>query len=283
MRWVNTLLDLSYEKVEQLSNGAAYCQIIDAAYPGKVSLSRVNFNADLPNNIQENYKVLQQMFSRCKIPHSFDVADLMRGRFLDNYQFLSWLRQHYESVTGASATPYDAAARRSHFGCRVPASISTPTSNSSSTAPKVRPRVSSSSSSSVSTSPAVSSFVDHNKNPPRVGPPPSTRQRLVSQPPTSSEDWVSAVEYADVKYTLEGVERERDFYYGVLREVEDVCRAEKAAIGERAAGGSGSIGDSAVDRFASRILALLGGEKDKEKEKQEEEKERPLFVSGMNM
>ena len=94
---------------------------------------------------------------------------------------------------------------------------------------------------------------------------------------------MSAVEYADVKYTLEGVERERDFYYGVLREVEDVCRAEKAAIGERAAGGSGSIGDSAVDRFASRILALLGGEKDKEKEKQEEEKERPLFVSGMKM
>ena len=54
LRWVNTLLDLSYEKVEQLSNGAAYCQIIDAAYPGKVSLSRVNFSADLPNNIQEN-------------------------------------------------------------------------------------------------------------------------------------------------------------------------------------------------------------------------------------
>ena len=33
LNWLNELLQLSYTKVEQCANGAAYCQIMDAVYP----------------------------------------------------------------------------------------------------------------------------------------------------------------------------------------------------------------------------------------------------------
>ena len=45
LAWLNELLQVNYTKVEQCASGAAYCQIIDAVFPGKVPLSKVNFNA----------------------------------------------------------------------------------------------------------------------------------------------------------------------------------------------------------------------------------------------
>ena len=33
LSWLNDLLQLSYTKVEQCANGAAYCQVMDAIYP----------------------------------------------------------------------------------------------------------------------------------------------------------------------------------------------------------------------------------------------------------
>jgi RP/EB family microtubule-associated protein len=43
--WANNLLDLNMTKIEQCASGAVYCQILDAIYPGTVSMSKVNFGA----------------------------------------------------------------------------------------------------------------------------------------------------------------------------------------------------------------------------------------------
>lgn len=35
LNWMNEVLQLNYTDLRQASNGAAFCQIIDAIYPGK--------------------------------------------------------------------------------------------------------------------------------------------------------------------------------------------------------------------------------------------------------
>ena len=45
--WVNETLQLSLSKVEQTASGAVACQLLDRIYPGKVPLSKVNW--DSPN------------------------------------------------------------------------------------------------------------------------------------------------------------------------------------------------------------------------------------------
>lgn len=45
LTWVNTSLQLNITKVEQLGTGAAYCQILDMMFPGKVNMSKVNWKA----------------------------------------------------------------------------------------------------------------------------------------------------------------------------------------------------------------------------------------------
>ncbi|EKX31904.1 hypothetical protein GUITHDRAFT_61115, partial [Guillardia theta CCMP2712] len=56
LAWLNELLQISYTKVEQCANGAAYCQIMDAIYPGEVPMKRVIFDAKLEHDCVKNYK-----------------------------------------------------------------------------------------------------------------------------------------------------------------------------------------------------------------------------------
>ncbi len=51
LAWVNDLLSVKYNKVEELCSGSAYCQILDALAPGKVNLKRVNFKVRLCSGV----------------------------------------------------------------------------------------------------------------------------------------------------------------------------------------------------------------------------------------
>ena len=43
--WVNSTLGLEVTRIEELGTGAVYCQLVDAMYPGKVAMARVNWRA----------------------------------------------------------------------------------------------------------------------------------------------------------------------------------------------------------------------------------------------
>ena len=77
LEWVNELLGIDYDKVEDTANGAAFCQIIDAIHPGTVPLGRVNYNAVTEAEMVENYKILQDAFAKNGISQYIDVATLM--------------------------------------------------------------------------------------------------------------------------------------------------------------------------------------------------------------
>lgn len=47
LRWINHTLDLNLTDIEQLGNGAVYCQLLDSLYPGRVPLNKVNWRAKL--------------------------------------------------------------------------------------------------------------------------------------------------------------------------------------------------------------------------------------------
>ena len=59
LSWINNLLSINMTKVEQMASGAAYCQMMDAIFPGTISLSKVNWMAKHPHEFVNNYKVLQ--------------------------------------------------------------------------------------------------------------------------------------------------------------------------------------------------------------------------------
>ena len=93
---------------------------MDALHPGSVNLSRVDFNSRSEYDSINNYKALQAAFARAGVDKPVDVARLVKARPLDNIEFMQWFKSYWDSQTGGGGgedgggalSGYDARARR---------------------------------------------------------------------------------------------------------------------------------------------------------------------------
>jgi microtubule-associated protein, RP/EB family len=56
-----------------LGSGSLYCQVLDAAYPNKVPLAKVKWNAVLEVDFLHNFRILQTAFERLGIVRTIEV------------------------------------------------------------------------------------------------------------------------------------------------------------------------------------------------------------------
>ncbi|RLN13911.1 hypothetical protein BBO99_00007439 [Phytophthora kernoviae] len=108
--WINGLCATNLSKVEQTCTGAVACQILDAMYPGKVQMSKVDWSANKDYEYIQNYKVLQKAFMQLKIDKHVEVDRLVRGKYQDNLEFMQWFKAFYERNAAGGA--YDAVTQR---------------------------------------------------------------------------------------------------------------------------------------------------------------------------
>lgn len=110
LTWANETFDLGLTKVEQFATAAVYCQVIDAIYPGTVSMQNVRWGAKFDYEFVENYKVLQQAFAKNDIKRYIDVDKLAKAKYMDNLEFTQWIKRYYD--LNYNGEPYDAVGRR---------------------------------------------------------------------------------------------------------------------------------------------------------------------------
>lgn len=71
----------------------------------------------------------------------------------------------------------------------------------------------------------------------------------------STCEGVTVQQYANMKFELEDMERERDFYYGKLRAVEDLCQETLAQQTEAEA--AEEAHPAALTSFVNQVMAIL--------------------------
>lgn len=108
--WLNGVCETSLSKVEQTCNGAIACMLLDAIYPGKVPMNKVDWSANKDYEYVQNYKILQKCFTTLKIDKFIEVDRLIRGKYQDNLEFMQWFKRFYE--LNASGASYDATSIR---------------------------------------------------------------------------------------------------------------------------------------------------------------------------
>jgi len=182
-----------------------HCQILDAAHPGVVNMSKVNFDAKNEYDMVNNYKQLQSVFDKLKIARNIEVSKLVKGRPLDNLEFLQWIKYYYDTVTGGPPPEgYDGDERRQVS--KGAGAIKKPGSSNGRTAPGVSKTASVKTSKPVTTARAASSNASK----------PSSA--------TSAEMKLLSAENAELKLTVERTEQEREFYFEKLQDIEFLCQ-----------------------------------------------------------
>ncbi|KAK7250989.1 hypothetical protein RIF29_33830 [Crotalaria pallida] len=206
LSWINSTLQLNLSKVEEACSGAVHCQLMDAAHPGMVPMHKVNFDAKCEYEMIQNYKVLQDVFNKLKITKYIEVSKLVKGRPLDNLEFMQWMKRYCDSIN-AGAHSYNPLERR--VACKGGREGSKKSAQSHSSA-------------KVSSAPKSHSSHAARRN--DVSSANVTNQGVKAARPSSAVDPAYDKQITELKLSIDSLEKERDFYFGKLRDIEILCQ-----------------------------------------------------------
>ncbi|EJT76584.1 microtubule-associated protein RP/EB family member 1 [Gaeumannomyces tritici R3-111a-1] len=193
VQWLNSLLQLNITKVEQCGTGAALCQVFDSIYLD-VPMSRVKFNINSEYAYIQNFKVLQNTFTKHQIDKPIPVTALVKCKMQDNLEFLQWVKRFWDQYYPGGE--YDAVTRRK--GAPLGSS------GASAGAPRVA---------------ATGGARRGGTTPTTSGGRTAAKVGLGAAGGGAASAALQA-ENNTLKETVVGLERERDFYFSKLRDIE---------------------------------------------------------------
>ncbi|XP_076621141.1 microtubule-associated protein RP/EB family member 1 isoform X2 [Colletes latitarsis] len=220
LAWVNDCLQSSFSKIEELCTGAVYCQFMDMLFPGSVSLKRVKFKTNLEHEYIQNFKILQGGFKKMNVDKVISVDKLVKGRFQDNFEFLQWFKKFFDAnYNGRDYDAYEARGRIP-LGSGVDGTHNLSNPQLVPLPPQIKqPQMQQK---HIQQRNIVPRQQQVNKVPPIHRPQVKTAAIGNRGDPGKIEELSAQV--MELKMSLEGLEKERDFYFGKLRDIEVMCQ-----------------------------------------------------------
>jgi len=197
LAWVNGCLQSQIGKIEEMGTGAAYCQLMDILFPGAIPLKRVKYNSKTETDAINNFKILQGSFKKLNVDQIVEVDKLVKAKFQDNFEFLQWFKKFFDANYSGDCGDYDPVRARGGqaLGQGGPKCIG----GGGARAPQARAPAS-----------RPPGTVRAQTNPPKA--------QLNGN--SVKKDLQKDAEMIEMKLCLENLERERDFYFGKLRDIE---------------------------------------------------------------
>lgn len=216
---------------------------MDLLFPGSIALKKVKFRTNLEHEYIQNFKLFQGAFKKVGCDKEVPIDRLIKGRFQDNFEFLQWFKKFFDS--NYDGREYNALEARGGVGLGAAGAASsrigsgTGLSNASFTkvssgtnlsrAPPAKPVARTAPTSrnltNNSSSKLSSGVTARNAPGSTIGRNGATSDR------SSIEELESRM--TEMKLTVDSLERERDFYYGKLREIEVLCQAHEEGDGTK--------------------------------------------------
>ncbi|KAL8934788.1 MAG: hypothetical protein Q9211_005050 [Gyalolechia sp. 1 TL-2023] len=170
-------------------------------------MSRVKFNVNTEYAYLQNFKILQNCFAKHQIERLVPVESLIKCKMQDNLEFLQWTKRFWDQYYPGGE--YDAVARRKGAGA--------PAAAAAAPAPTTSARTSGAGAARRGTTPTTA---------------PARRTAAVGGGGGGGGGASAALiqENNTLKETVTGLERERDFYFSKLRDIElllqQACEAD---------------------------------------------------------
>jgi hypothetical protein len=91
LSWINTQTQSDYPKIENLSDGVAFCQILDCYYPNAVSLNTLKLNSKNEEDWERNLSIVNELLLKIKSFKQIDPSKLCKSKFTPNFEFLQFI------------------------------------------------------------------------------------------------------------------------------------------------------------------------------------------------
>ncbi|SPP73037.1 microtubule-associated protein RP/EB family member 1 isoform X3 [Drosophila guanche] len=241
LSWVNDCLQSQFSKIEELCTGAAYCQFMDMLFPNSVPVKRVKFRTNLEHEYIQNFKILQAAFKKMSVDKIIPVDKLVKGRFQDNFEFLQWFKKFFDA--NYDGREYEPLAQRggikmgsgkgpggnSNGGSGVGSvhsdihtmhrrRIQAPQSN------RLSPSVPAHQTAVSKVLPRTSSAVTHSRVATATNITGTVKKNDANHAVNTQQIDELSNQVMDMRLNLEGLEKERDFYFSKLRDIEILCQ-----------------------------------------------------------
>lgn len=151
-------------------------------------MGRVKFNVNAEYAYLENFKILSNTFRKHHVDRPIPVESLVKCKMQDNLEFLQWTKKYWDQYYPGG--DYDAVSRRKGTGAAAP---SLPPGRTTASAGAARRPVGGGAGAAA----------------PRA----NSRQ-------TGPSTTILQQKNAELMETVQGLERERDFYFSKLRDIE---------------------------------------------------------------
>merc|ERR1719397_424593 len=193
-------------------------------FPGSIPMKKVKFTTKLEHEYIQNFKILQAAFKKMNVDKIVPVDRLVKGRFQDNFEFVQWFKKFFDANYDGGG--YEAFEMRGGLplgtgldrGRGVGGGIPPGQTGRSKGIPSTRPRRESPGSG------RAGSKASSGGGGRRSG----GREDIVGQQQASHQGIARIEELSqqvlEMKLTIEGLEKERDFYFGKLRDIELVVQ-----------------------------------------------------------
>ncbi|KAH0541334.1 hypothetical protein FGG08_004172 [Glutinoglossum americanum] len=150
-----------------------------------VPMARVKFNVSTEYAYLQNFKILQNCFTKHQIDRPVPVEQLIKCKMQDNLEFLQWSKKYWDQYYPGGE--YDAVARRKASGAPPAAAPSAPRGSGGAA---------------------------------KRGTTPTAAGARTRTPLGGASSAALQQEISSLKESVTGLERERDFYFSKLRDIE---------------------------------------------------------------
>jgi len=203
--WIKGNFDAGFSKVEDLASGVIYCQIVDSIYPGVIQMSKVKRDAKIEVDFLHNFKILQKAFATKKIDRYIEVNKLVKRSFQYNMEFLQFMKCYWDMHVAPEmrGEPFKEVENVKDSPPAKPAAARKMAPSNADRVPPARLGQG-----------AQQGGARQAQN--------STRAAAPNSDGQASQQL--QLEVTELKLSVDNLERERDFYYSKLREVEVLCQ-----------------------------------------------------------
>jgi len=250
LEWFNAVLNANISNVDKdVGDGAAYAQVFHAINRSCVPLKQVKFMAKSEYEYTLNYNIVQKAMKKLDINKIIPCEALMKGKPLDNIEFCQWLKHYYSNV--AVMEDYDGCAEREAVDSGVAKKSKRWAPSSGEVPPAAAKRPASRAAPAAKKAPAASKASGARATGGNDAALATAQAKIAEQ----------VEEISSVQVTVDEITKERDFYFGKLRDVEIMIQEQEA---------QGAAENENVQELFESIKALLYATDDAAEEEDEE-------------